>query len=185
MDKKLSFREAAEEMERLCDQVDDLEGDQIGILVIELLNRQQQTMIETVDKRIALLRYCESQEAKAREMRNLWETRLRTFEKFTDNIKSYTLMTIKANPGIPYHGSTEKFRVQKNSQAKLIHPLSVHKEQIEIVEMDCFTNALDTYIESKTVYVLNKEALKKDLKSGKEIFGTSLETGEHIRIGMK
>lgn len=185
MENKITFREAAEDMERLCDQIDDLEGDQIGVLVQELLKRSQENLADSVDRRISFIRYCESQEAKAREMRNVWETRLRKFEKLQEKIRLDTLATMKANPGISFSGTDEKFRVQKNSQPKLIHPLSVHKEQFEVVEIDSFTTLMHEYVLEKTVYILDKEALKKDLKSGKNITGSSLEIGEHIRIGMK
>lgn len=185
MHTKLSFRECAEDMERLCDQIDDLEGEELGVLVLELLDRSKHTLQESVDRRIAFIRYCESQEAKARELRNAWEARLRKFEKLTEKIKTDTLETMKANPGVPFHGTHEKFRVQKNSQPKLVHPLTLRKEQIEVVEIDEFAPLLDTFIESKIVHVLRKDLLKDAIKQGFKQTGVSLEIGEHIRIGVK
>ncbi len=182
---KISLYDAAKELEGICAQVDDLEGDEIGELVGELLNRARASSVESVDRRIDYIRFAESQAQMAREMRNTWEKRLRTFERVAESIKANTLSIIKTNPGIPFEGSVEKFRVCKNAQPKLIHPLTIQRYQTEIILPDSFTPFLDEYIETKTIHVLNKEALKKDLKAGKEILGAALELGEHIRIGSK
>lgn len=166
--KKLSFSEAAADLEILCEQIDD--GADINQLVTQLFNRAQDELKDAVDRRIKFIKYAESQVVIAKEMRDEWAARAKRFEKAMEYIKNNTKEVIKANPNIPYKGTIGGFKLYKNSQPslKLIDEVFDELDYVKVVE--------ETVFES--------DRLRQDLKDGKIVMGASLEYGEHLRISL-
>lgn len=179
---KLSFAEAAHDLEQLCEQIDDAEN--ISAMLHDMFDRARETLQESVDKRIKYVKYAETQLRLAKEMRDEWATRAQRFEKALEYIKDNTKEVIKANPGIPFRGSLGSVKVCKNSVPSLrIDPdcVILAKHTQELVEY-MGVIAPEEYIENIEIRVLNKEKLKADLKAGKEVPGITLEHGDHVRI---
>lgn len=168
MDKKpISFAEAAQDLEALCEKIDEIED--VGPIIQQMFTRAQDDLKATVDRRIKFLKYAESQMTMAKKMRDQWGDRAQRFEKTIEYIKNDTLQTMKLNPNLPYRGSIGGFKVFRNSQPSIIYT-------------DDFIPA--EYIEESIVVTTNKEKLRKDLLEGKEIPGCKLQYGEHIRVSL-
>lgn len=183
---KLSFAEAAGDLERICQQIDNQE-ETIEETLHEIFTQARDTLMEAVDRRIKYIKYTESQVRLAKEMRDEWSDRAQRLEKALEYIKDDTKAVIKENPGIPFRGSLGSVKIYKNATPSLrIEPdsLKLAKQTHEIVEY-AGTLAPMEYVEMKEVRVLNKEKLKNDLKAGKEIPGISLEQGDHVRITLE
>lgn len=163
---RLSFADAAAELEILCEHIESL--DELDTAIHAAFSRSQDSLKDSIDRRIKFLKYAESQVAIAKGMRDEWSKRAFRFETTIERIKADTLGVMKANPDLPYKGTIGGFKRYKNSVPSL--------------EMDENWAEDPSYFVTKTISSLDKERLRADLKTGKEIPGVSLRYGEHVRV---
>ena len=184
MEKKLSFADAAFEMERICEQLDEVED--IGVLIQEVFNNAKDDLKSAIDRRIKFIKYAESQILIAKDMRDQWATRAERFEKTIEQLKKNTIDVMKANPALPYKGTIGAFKIYKNSQPSMTFDydtVELSRRNIEVVDR-MGTCAPSEYVTIQEVRILDKARLKEDIKNGKEVAGVSLEYGEHVRMNL-
>lgn len=163
---KISFAEAANSLENICNEIDNLADIDEAIQLV--FKETVDELAHAVDRRISYLEYADSQIYIAKKMRDSWVERIRKFETITQRIKSSTIETMKLNPNLPYKGELGSFRVQKNTQPSLI----IRKEEALWMNPDWH----------KLESVLDKAAIKRDLLNGSVTEGAYLEYGDHLRI---
>ncbi len=169
MTDRLSFADAANELENLCQQIDETE-ENLGELVSQLFNRAQDTLKDSIDRRIKFIKYAESQIIVAKDMRDEWAHRAQMFEKTIEYIKENTKQVIKMNPGLPMKGNIGGFKLYKNSMPSLhILPGARIPDQYWLYPMP----------------VIDKVKMRDDLKKDIAVEGAFLEYGEHVRIGLE
>lgn len=164
---KISFLDAANHLEQICDKVDSI--DEIDKEIEGLFTEATSDLSESVDRRIYFIKYAESQIIAAKKMREEWDSRVKRFEAMIIKIKQSTIETMKAFPNLPYKGETGSFRIQKNS----VPSIRIWDEGI-IPE--------DYYIISRAV---SRALIKGAIDAGFNVDGVSVEYGEHLRIGLK
>lgn len=164
----ISFQEAATNLERICDKIDNAE--EISAELQSAFAEAGQDLASSVDRRISYIKYCESQIDAARNMREEWNDRANKFETILARIKQDAIAAIKANPNLPYKGKMGSLRVQKNSVPRLI---------IDDSQFSC-----DDYTQVETTTWLDKAAIIDDIKAGRPLLGARLEYGEHLRMGL-
>lgn len=165
----ISFAEAANYLENLCLEIDNAE--EIDAAMQMLFQDSAQELAHQVDRRISFIKYAESQVDAAKKMRDEWQERADKFDAMIDRIKSNTVSTIKANPGVPYKGKLGALRVQKNSVPSLV--------------IDDEESLLSIQRYQRRPIYLDKGAVKRDLEQDLIVHGARLEYGEHLRIGVK
>ncbi len=165
----ISFAEAAQSLERLCEEIDNLP--QLDDAIQAEFKDTKEELSKQVDRRISYIKYAESQIDISKNMRDEWIARVRKFELMLQRLKANSLDVIKSNPGLPYKGSYGYLRAQKNSHPTLI--------------LDDEDFLLETTGYQKEKIELDKHAIKIDLENGIEIPGARLIYGEHLRIGVK
>lgn len=161
----ISFFEAANTLEYLCEQID--KGIEIDEELRNTFTEYKEDLEKQVDRRISYIKYCQSQINTANEMQMKWNERKLRFQEIMEKVKIDTVLTMKANPGVPYRGSLGKLAIYKNSQPTLK------------IEKDAY---LGNYYHSRWVEELDRGRLINELKEGKEVGGVTLEYGDHMRI---
>src|SRR3990167_1395036 len=101
--RKISFADAALEVERICDEIEDLE--EIDERVSSLFSEAIENLSETVDRRVRFLDYLDSQIKQATENVDIFHHRKKILEKTKDQVKQRTVETIKANPKLKFKGT--------------------------------------------------------------------------------
>lgn len=163
----ISFYEASQRLEYMCDAVDSTE---ITDELIKDFAECKEDFSSAVDQRISYIKYCESQIDLATKMQNEWHDRASKFKNIIARIKQNTIDTINANPNLPYKGKLGSVRIQKNSVPALRYDEDdfLHNERYR-----------------KISYSVDTQMLTRDLKQGIPVPGASLEWGEHLRISVK
>lgn len=164
MKTKISFADAASELESLCETIDNL--DDIGPLISRLFEEKKESLADSVDRRLRYRYFLESQIAKAEEIELAWNSRKETLQRIRNHLNNHTLMTMKANPGLKFNGALGGFRIQKSPPKLILEESKIAKE----------------YIIEETVTKPDRVAIFSLLKSGIPVEGAHLEQGEHIRI---
>lgn len=161
----ISMSDAASDLERLCDDLENLPG--LSIQVQELFAEKQDILAEAVDKRIRYMEYLKSQIDHTEHMVDKWNKRYSHLVQILDAIKSEALFLAKSS-SVPLKGSLGKFKVVKNSRPTLQITDENHED-------------LANYKKVIVKTAIDKDALKDDILAGKEITGVSLVFGEHLR----
>lgn len=161
----LSLADAAFELEKLCDAID--ESGNLDEQVHALFQEHVESFEAEVDRRIKAIWYLESQRDKANAMIALWQKRLDKTVKALDGIKAHTMITLK-NYNRPFRGELGEIRIKRHSVPRLV--IAVQSPELE------------TYMEAKVTLVLDRPTLKKDLLAGLTVPGALLVHTESLRI---
>lgn len=162
---KISFFDAASELERICEKIDTIE--ELDKELTEQFDQKLLSMKEMVDKRARYLLYAESQIKAAERLEFSWATRKKSFTKAYERIKANTLHTMKCYPDTHFNGTLGGFRIQKNPKKLVIDETKLDKDEWYIANL---------------VRTPNKEAILKALVAGDTIEGARIEQGEHVRF---
>lgn len=162
---KISLQEAAVNLERLCDEIECVDDitDQLQVL----FGDAKLDLKDSVDRRIALINYANSQVEAAKEMCNGWANRRKKFETIIEHVKASTLNTMKAFPNLSYTGNLGSFQIRKSPPSLVVHDRDKIDNEFFIVELR-----------------IDHQKLKSALKDGREIQGVSLEQSDHVRISL-
>lgn len=159
---KISFFEAASQLEAICTTVDS--ADEITEAIEDIFSVSMTTLSESVDRRIAFLEYAESQIEHAKKRRDKWANRAKQFERALERIKTNTIQVMKNAPDLPYRGELGTLKIQKNSQPSVIvDETSLHSDYCNVS------------------YAPNRTRIKEAILDGTEVAGARLEYGEHLK----
>lgn len=160
---KISFADAASELEDLCQKIDKAE--EIGPLLQSLFEERHESFVDSVDRKIRYRAYLESQINKAMEISEAWQIRANNLSNIKEKLDYLIFNTIKANPNLKFQGRLGGFRLQK-SNPKLVIDEKILASQF--------------FIEHKLTKP-NRNAILTALDAGETVEGAHLEQGEHLR----
>lgn len=159
----ISFSEAASELERICDEIDN--ADQVDAALTEAFDAKIKSVQETIDKRITFRMYASSQIDLAQAQIDSWVKRKRKFERTLDWINADTLHVMKCYPGLPFTGALGAFRIRKSPKKLML------KE-----------NELPPHYLRPGPSFYDKDEIRKDLNDGKDVPGAKFVQEEHVRF---
>lgn len=165
---KITFEDAAVQLERLCEQVNSLT--EITPFIQELFSESKEDLASAVDRRIRFIRYAESQIPYSEKMAKDWKRRAKSFETIVDSVERNTIEFMKAYPDLPYVGALGSLRVQKNP------PKLVFDNEDEFREKNT------EFLLVKHTVDIDKDRIRKLLNEGKSIEGVRFEQGDQLRI---
>lgn len=165
---RISFSQAASDLEHICDTIDNLEDD-IGPIIEKLFSERIESFSESVDRRIKYIAYLDSQILLCHENEKDWYLRRQRLQKTLNQIKSRTIETIKANPNLKYKGKLGSFVLRKSA--------SVIIDDISLLPQE--------FVQIKSETIPLKNDIKQSLKSGKPVSGAKLEERENLQITKK
>jgi hypothetical protein len=160
---KISFVDAASELEELCQKIDNAE--EIGPLLQQLFEQRHESFIDSVDRKIRYRAYLESQMQKANHLASVWDSRSHSLAMILSDLNNIIVNTIKANPNLKFQGRLGGFRLQK-SPKKLI----LDEEKLA-----------SQFFSEQKITKPNKELIMEYLNCGSEVEGARFEQGEHLR----
>lgn len=162
----ISFAEAASNLERICQDIDESEID--NIIANEIgFNAAKDALVKNVDRRINYLQYLRSQISYAEKERASWSERLARLVLLEERIKFNTVKTLQANKGLKFAGYRGTI-VLTNSNPTVI----VNDESLIPAE----------YKEAKMTHIIKKSLIKTAILKGESVDGARLERKAHIKI---
>ena len=169
--KSISLINAAMDVERMCDSIEAMTALEVSEEVKREFKLACDDLKEATDNRIEYKCYIESQIEQAKAIAQRWNTRAKKMEKVLEALKQDTLSTLLNSPGLIFAGELGRLSAQRNSIPHITMPINI----------DYDDERLEQYRVDKIVPTINKDRIRADLSSGKEIEGFSLNYGHHVR----
>jgi len=158
------LNDAAFQLNVLCGQIEDLDGDCDVLMSNFDLYKDDLTL--AIDKEKALLKEIDHKIEAAKEAMADAKTSKERYERIKASILKNMIATLESNPNIPYRDSLGKKLYLGNSERV------VYDAEDELPE--------EFYIRKES-FSVDKTKLKEALKAGREIEGASIEINKHIR----
>lgn len=172
---KLSFTEAALELGRLMNEIDNYDGEIDQAFVKQFKGTLDDTM-QSVDRRKAFYRELLSKIEMAKEFKEKISKQIETYQKVKERLIEHTKLIVNAHPDIIFRDSFGKaLKVIKNPEPKLIIQTSIDPAAEEYWQ---------PYLRTSSVVELDKDKVKADLLRGDLLPFAHLEYGTQLR-GLK
>lgn len=160
------FAEAAEELSRLADNIEN-ENFKVDEFLVEQMQNSLDDVTAAVDRRKIFIKELDSKIEMAKESEKEAKAAKVKYEKLRERVIESTKHVVEANRGIPFKDSLgKKLKVIPNPNPKLVISGDGTNSQYSML---------------KSTHVLDKETLKKDLISGIECDFAHLEWGTQLR----
>jgi len=182
-----SLAEYAFEIERVCHEAAFSEEGLTDEMVLAL-SELEGNVAEKTDNWIGYLDSLKGRIADLEEKTNRFSMALRVAKNLEKRLKNHLVNILENTPNVSYKGELGSLKIQKNSSAKLTSDLTEVSVRFEYINRNdavfSFLNwaEIEPYLERKEYWILKKNAVKNDLKIGKEIEWAKLEQGNHLRI---
>ncbi len=181
--KKLTLADYAMEVERMCAEVDACEGE-IPSDVIQRFETAELALAEKCDRWIGLLDAVKSRSELLKEHKERVQKAIKATDGVQERLKSYLKHTMQAFPDLPYKGSSGRLALQKNPESLKIHFETKDVTVYRTLEKSMLSlePGLNAYVKEITLYVIETDKLKADLKAGMKMYWAELTQDSHVRV---
>lgn len=183
MTAKLPMAIAAQNLERICEAIDEGE---LNEALQSLFTDTRLDLVDAIDRRIYFLELAKDRVKTLKRLRDEFSEAAKRVEYAVERVKEGTKQIMETYPDLPYKGDLGRLRIQKNSAAKISLP------EIKTTEASV-RNVIDVYdirkheigeeyYEVHSYYTLLIDEIKKAIEAGEEIPWAKLDRGSHLRI---
>lgn len=182
--KKAPLQWAASFATTLAQQIE--EGADLDQALIEEFKGAEVSIAEAIDRRKALVSYCDMMIDRCKAAKNECGDQQKKFERIKERVKEDTKKVIEENPGVPYVDSIgRKVQVVNNGtpKLKLNLPLTGSKNVGHILDQTTIEMFVinPKYIKKVSFLTLDVELLKNDLRDGFNCDWAELEFNKQLR----
>lgn len=180
---KQSLMQVAAALEQVCNEIDAMDG----VITDEMIRRFDDAKLALSAKTDRWILYIDALKHMTTSLKDRKERAakaLKSVEALQTRLKEYVKFVIEQNPDVPFrgeegslylHGNPESVRYSFDFEDKTFYRC-VHSEVLAMEP------SIVPYVKAGTVWIIDGDKVKADLKAGMKLSFASLERGKHVRV---